>query len=122
MLNADGWLEDLSSPWLVGFILALSPTLVLLLVKQGCRENRPLSYERRRSPLRRKDPRSGALPARHGAHRGVPPLGDELCVELCSDRWSTGLGPSALLVVRRFTVGANAEQRMHLEVKPRSMA
>ena len=34
-------------------------------------------------------------PARLGAHRGFPPL-DELCVELCSDRWSTGLVPSAL--------------------------
>ena len=30
------------------------------------------------------------------AHRGFPPPGDELCVELGSDRWSMGLVPPAL--------------------------
>ena len=35
-------------------------------------------------------------PARLLAHRGFPPPGDELCVELGSDRWATGLVPSGL--------------------------
>ena len=40
------------------------------------------------------------------AHRGFPPPGDELCVELCSDRWSTGLGPSALRLCGVLRAGA----------------
>jgi len=68
-LSADGWLEDLSSPWLVGFILALPPTLVLL--KLSAAVVRTVRFHTNAG-----DPRYGAgarvqvLPARHGAHRG----------------------------------------------------
>ena len=48
-------------------------------------------------------PRTGT-PARLGAHRSFHPL-DGLCVELCSDRWSTGLVPSALRLCGVLCVG-----------------
>ena len=53
-------------------------------------------------------------PARLVAHRGFPPPGDELCVELCADRWSTGLVPSALRLCGVLRAGANVKQQMNL--------
>ena len=50
-------------------------------------------------------------PARLPAPRGFPPPGDEICVELCSDHWSTGLVPSALWLCGVLCTGAHAKRR-----------
>jgi hypothetical protein len=47
-------------------------------------------------------------PARLFAPRGFPPPGDELCVELGSDRWATGLVPSGLRLCGVLRGGAKS--------------
>ena len=47
-------------------------------------------------------------PARLFAPRGFPPPGDELCVELGSDRWATGLVPSGLRLCGVLRGGAGS--------------